>query len=76
MKEDLQYYIDELKKDKEEILHHFEAHIKSLEFKAIRYRDFEGRRKSFPKGEGCVESYYDRVVRNKRVYNILKFLLK
>ena len=72
MKEDLQYYIDELKKDKEEILHHFEAHIKSLEFKAVKYRHCDHR----GDGEGSVDSYYDRVVRNKRVYNILKFLLK
>jgi len=71
MKEDIRYYIDELKKDKDLILHHFESHIKHLEFNAWRYRNDE--RKS---EDGGVESYYTRLVRNKRVYNIIKLLLK
>ena len=67
---DLKYYIGELKKDKELILNHFESHIRKLEFKARKYRNVDVTE------PGGVESYYDRLVRNKRVYNILKFLLK
>lgn len=56
--------VEQLKKDREFLLQHMEQQIRELEFKAHKYRNAEG------------SDYYERLTCMKRVYNIVKYLLR
>ena len=56
--------VEQLKKDKDFLIAHLERQIHELEFKAHKYRSAEG------------SDYYERLADMKRVYNIIKYLLR